>query len=78
MDTQHHETFLQCCLNAQGKVLISGYPSELYENALTGWERVEKQVYVSSASCKNKIAGSEMAKSTEVLWRNYKDESKLF
>jgi DNA adenine methylase len=78
MDTQHHETFLQCCLSAQGRVLISGYPSELYENALAGWERAEKQVAAFSSNGKNKIDGSEVNKSTEVLWRNYKDESKLF
>ncbi len=47
----------------KGKVMISGYPSSLYESLYDGWQRREKKVAA---------AGQRGAVSrTEVLWMNY-------
>ena len=62
-----------CC-----KVMISGYPSELYDTELKDWYRVEKEKYVTSAGCKNKIADGNAPKATEVLWMNYNPKKDLF
>jgi len=57
-DTQHVEllTLLKGC---KSKVLISGYASALYDDLLTGWQRLTRKHYAASACTETR---------TEVLW----------
>lgn len=57
-DEQHREllTFLR---ELRGMVILSGYPSHIYDDALTGWHRVQRQALADGAR-----------KRTEVLWIN--------
>ena len=58
-DAQH--IGLLTLLNAvQGKVMIAGYASDLYDGLLSGWTRLTRQHYAAS--------GSGMQPRTEVLW----------
>jgi DNA adenine methylase len=50
---------LQQLRACKGKVLISGYASQLYDDLLHDWRRVERQHYAAAQ-------GSMMR--TEVLW----------
>lgn len=56
---QNHLHFLHHVRTVRGMVMISGYPSELYERALSDWRRVEFQ------------AMTRRGLATEVLWMNY-------
>ncbi len=57
-DTEHVE-LLALLGTLEGFVVLSGYPSPIYEDALTGWMRVEKQALADGARPR-----------TEVLWLN--------
>ena len=39
MTEADHRELLEGLLEGQGKVMLSGYPSALYDGALTGWNR---------------------------------------
>ena len=52
-----HQGLLDLALEVEGMVVISGYPSELYDDALQGWKRLE----TGGRSQSN-------ASTTEVLW----------
>lgn len=60
MTESDHVRLLRVLQAIPSKVLLSGYPSELYYNALSGWPREEFQVMTR---------GHTLA--TEVLWFNY-------
>lgn len=60
MTDQEHEKLLAILLEHKGKVLISGYDTDLYKSMLTGWNRYETIAYSQVCSKKN-----------EVLWINY-------
>jgi DNA adenine methylase len=55
------ETLKQC----KGKVILSGYPSKLYDTALKDWNRYEKDVPNHAAG------GKKKERETEVLWCNF-------
>lgn len=59
---QHHE-LLQTLKSVSGKVVISGYNSDLYNDELSGWQKVTKQARIS--------AGRGTGIRTECLWMNY-------
>ena len=42
----------------QGRAVVAGYPSELYDDMLKGWQRIERP---------HRAAGSQRPR-TEVLW----------
>jgi hypothetical protein len=46
-------------------VILSAYPSALYDRLYAGWQRVEFDLPNNSAG------GSVKARETEVLWLNY-------
>lgn len=46
----------------KGRVVLSGYASALYDDALTGWRRIELRALADQAR-----------ERTEVLWLNYED-----
>lgn len=60
MTDQEHEKLLTILKEHKGKVLISGYDTDLYKSMLTGWNRYETIAYSQVCSKKN-----------EVLWINY-------
>lgn len=55
---EEHVMLLDCCLQAKGKVIISGMDHPIYNQMLAGWERRE----VKSRTASYKYV------STEVLW----------
>ena len=68
MDDIDHEILLTLCNQSKSKILISGYDSELYNQQLKNWHRIEIKV-VSPIAASN---GKNDANRTEVLWANYK------
>ena len=52
-----HAELLEVARDLEGMVLISGYPSDLYDHALSGWRRIETDALADGAR-----------KRTEVLW----------
>lgn len=67
MGQADHERLLATLAAVRGKVILSGYPSRLYDAALVGWRRVELQQPNHAAGGKSK---REM---TECLWLNWPD-----
>lgn len=60
MDDDGHEALLETAVNHPGKILISGYDNEMYNDYLSGWKKAYK----------NTRAENGLAR-TEVLWMNY-------
>jgi DNA adenine methylase len=60
MTDAEHSRLLDVLRSLPCPVLLSGYPSALYDEALAGWEREEFQVMTRGHTW-----------ATEVLWRNY-------
>lgn len=58
-DVQHIE-LLNALLELEGMVVVSGYPCELYDDLLTGWQRHETSARIS--------AGRGTATRTECIW----------
>lgn len=58
IDDRYHLNLLECLQHIEGMALISGYPSELYENLLADWYRVETTSRTTNTS---NVA-------TEVMW----------
>ena len=59
MTVEDHETLLGVLDGLEGMVILSGYPSQLYEDALTGWRRIEREALADGGQ-----------KRIEVLWLN--------
>lgn len=62
MDDQEHIDLLNTLLELEGMVMLSGYPSDLYDNTLNGWKRVDTKARISS--------GRGTDTRTECLWIN--------
>ena len=60
MNGSDHEALLKTIIKHEGKVLISGYENELYNEYLAGWKKVSKSAQAESG-----------LKRTETLWMNY-------
>lgn len=60
-----HNDLLDILLSVKGKVVLSGYESELYAQKLKHWHLVSKIVNSSAAKTPNKI------KRTEMIWSNF-------
>lgn len=65
MSDEEHEELLETLLNHPGKVLLYGYDSDLYNNMLCGWNKVQKNTRAEGGR-----------KRTEILWMNYDIEKK--
>jgi DNA adenine methylase len=65
MTEADHQELLEALLQVQGKVILSGYPSNLYDDALKGWTRhvLEKPNQAAGGKTKRRMQ--------EVLWMNY-------
>ena len=58
MDDDGHRELLERLLRLRGRVVVSGYPSEMYDAALKGWARRERTSALNASS----------GRATEVLW----------
>jgi DNA adenine methylase len=65
MSEADHRELLAVLLGVKGKVILSGYPSELYDDTLRAWNRHTKEFanHASGESVKRRM--------TEVLWCNF-------
>lgn len=59
MTDADHSALLSSIESSQSMVIISGYPSDLYDQALAGWFRVQTKAHTDGAKAR-----------TEVLWIN--------
>jgi DNA adenine methylase len=64
MSSEDHSALLECITRVRGMVILSGYPSALYDHALASWERHEVEMANHSGQTKTK------ERRTEVLWLN--------
>lgn len=60
MRDEDHQRLLDCIVGSRAKIIISGYASDLYDNALCGWTRITME---------SRITSGETAE--EVVWMNY-------
>ena len=60
MTEQDHVELLAALCDHKGSVILSGYPSELYDRELRGWQRITKKSYNQNSEPR-----------TEVLWCNF-------
>lgn len=60
MDEQDHVELLDTLKQHKGMVILSGYPSEMYDRELSDWSRLTKKSYNQNADQR-----------TEVLWCNF-------
>lgn len=67
MSKADHARLLLRLKEAKAMIVLSGYPSDLYDVLLAGWTRIEIEGY-SSASPR---VSKHLKKRTEVLWLNY-------
>jgi DNA adenine methylase len=65
MSEADHRELLDVIQGLRGKIMLSGYPSDLYDAALAGWSRHTFDLPNNAASGKSK------ARETEVLWCNF-------
>lgn len=59
MDNAAHAALLEFLPSLKGMVVLSGYPHPTYDNALSGWRRIEREALADGARPR-----------TEVLWLN--------
>lgn len=64
-DTQHVE-LLEALLAHPGPVMLSGYDNELYNDTLTGWDKLQKKTRCEGGGAR-----------TETLWINYEPQMTL-
>ena len=67
MDDSDHERFLQAVTASPGKVMISGYHSELYAEYLKDWKLVE----IETVAHTGPMPGVKKPSRTECVWMNY-------
>ena len=60
MKDSDHVELLEVLKNHPGKVLLSGYDNDLYNDVLSGWTKVHKDTCAEHG-----------LKRTETLWMNY-------
>jgi DNA adenine methylase len=60
-----HRELLDTLLRVRGRVMLSGYPSTLYDRALAGWTRHTFDLPNHASGAKAK------GRETEVLWCNF-------
>jgi DNA adenine methylase len=70
MTADQHAELLEVLKKVKGKVILSGYPSELYDDMLRGWHRREFDLANHAAG------GKAKTRQTEVVWMNYDPSSK--
>ena len=66
MDDTQHKQLLDAILESKAKIIISGYDCDMYNEALSGWNKDQTMLQTTSA---------EM--STETIWYNYEPSGQL-
>jgi len=69
MSVAQHEELLDTLLQCKGKVLLSGYPSALYDERLADWAKVDFEIDNKASAAKTK------RKMIERVWMNYTPEA---
>lgn len=64
-----HEKLLQLLLTLRGKVVLSGYPSDLYDTVLQRWQHREFNLPNNAAG------GDAKRRMIEQVWMNYEPAS---
>jgi len=65
MDESVHNELLLTILQCKGRVMLSGYPNELYDRTLHDWNRHDREI-------DNKVSGGTSKRMmTESLWSNF-------
>jgi DNA adenine methylase len=65
MTDQDHRELSAVLAGVQGKVVLSGYPSTLYDELYAGWRTVESEIANHAAG------GATKARKIEKLWMNW-------
>jgi DNA adenine methylase len=65
LNEKQHQELLTTLLACKGKVMLSGYPSDLYDATLKGWARCTFDLPNNAAG------GAAKRRMTEVLWCNF-------
>jgi DNA adenine methylase len=65
MTEADHRELLDVLRQCQGKVILSGYASDLYDTTLAGWQRDTLELPNHAAGGKSK------RRMTEILWCNF-------
>jgi DNA adenine methylase len=65
MTQSDHCELLATLKQCNGKVMLSGYPSELYDHELASWNRHDFDMPNHAA------AGKQKGRETEVVWTNF-------
>ena len=65
MTTKEHSELGQTLSKCQSKIVISGYPSKLYEDMFCSWRRIEFDIANHSAG------GREKSRKRETVWLNW-------
>jgi DNA adenine methylase len=68
MTAEQHEELLDAILKVQGKVMISGYASRMYDTRLASWPRHEFRLPNNAA------AGVMKRDMTEIVWCNFQPQ----
>ena len=66
MSEDDHRALADVLLRCAGKVVLSGYPSPLYDNLYSKWRKVHFDIANHAAG------GRSKARKTEVLWMNWR------
>lgn len=62
-DPDDHRELLQALTQCEASVVLSGYPSEVYDGALSSWDRIEIPHFTGQGNGVNQAR-------TEVIWSN--------
>jgi DNA adenine methylase len=62
---RHHRELLAVLRQCRGKVILSGYPSRLYDEALAGWSRH------TFPMPNNAAGGKKKRRQTEMVWCSF-------
>ncbi len=66
MEDTEHEELLRILVKHPGKIMISGYDNDLYNDYLKGWSKAYKETTAEGG-----------VKRTEVLWMNYCNDTQM-
>jgi len=67
MADKDHEELLHLLVNHPGRILISGYQSDMYDEHLTGWSKEQKRTQAEGGLSR-----------TETIWMNYDEQTNIF
>jgi DNA adenine methylase len=70
MTAEQHQELLDLIVGVQGKVMLSGYASRLYDTRLASWSRHEFRLPNNAAS------GAMKRDMTEIVWCNFQPQTK--